>query len=145
MYSQDLSVQDTTGVPHLGSSEGWSFEADNHTPTSALCMVYKAWGALIKAGAKVAPPMAEPFRYDLVNTGREVLAQIAGPAGGNFTAATGASKINAAAVAATGDYYNQVLLDVDTLVSTDTAFLLGPVRPPTPRLSLCSARSQRCR
>ena len=125
-YSQDLSTQDATGIPHLGSSEGWSFDADNHTPTATLCMIYTAWDALIKAGSKVRSPMAEPFRYDLVNTGREILAQIAGPAGENFTAATGATQINTAAVVATGDYYYQVLVDVDTLVNTDTAFQLGP-------------------
>ena len=126
VYSQDLGVHDTTGVPHLGGAEGWSFEADNRTPSSTLCMVYTAWDGLIKAGSKVASPMAEPFRYDLVNTGREVLSQIAGPAGENFTAATGAAKINAAAVVATGNYYYQILADVDTLVNTDTAFQLGP-------------------
>lgn len=89
-------------------------------------MVYTAWDALIKAGSKVASPMAEPFRYDLINTGREVLSQIAGPAGANFTSATGAAKIDASAVVATGNYYYQLLLDVDTLVNTDTAFQLGP-------------------
>ena len=66
------------------------------------------------------------YRYDLVTTGREILAQIAGPASANFTAATGAAKITAAAVVATGEYYYQVLADVDTLVNTDTAFQLGP-------------------
>jgi alpha-N-acetylglucosaminidase len=126
VYSQDLGVHDTTGVPHLGGSEDWSFEADNHTPTSTLCMVYTAWSTLIQAGSKVASPLAEPFRYDLVNTGREILAQLAGPAGKNFTAATGAAKINATAVVATGNYYHQILVDVDTLVNTDTAFQLGP-------------------
>jgi len=125
-YSQDLSVQDGTGIPHLGSNEGWSWNNDKHTPTSTLCMIYTAWDALIKTGAKVASPMTEPFRYDLVNTGREILAQIAGPSGQNFTAATGAAKIDAAAVTATGNYYYQVLADVDALVNTDTAFQVGP-------------------
>lgn len=125
-YSQDLSVQDGTGVPHLGSNEGWSWEADKHTPTSTLCMIYTAWDALIKTGPKVATPMTEPFRYDLVNTGREILAQVAGPAGQNFTAATGAGKIDAEAVKTTGDYYYQVLADVDELVNTDSAFQVGP-------------------
>ena len=58
-------MQDTTGVPHLGGSEAWSFEADKHTPTTTLCMIYTAWDALIQTGAKVAEPMAEPFRYIL--------------------------------------------------------------------------------
>jgi hypothetical protein len=126
VYSQDLGVHDLTGITHVGGSEGWSFKTDNHTPTSTLCMVYTAWDSLIKAGSKVTMPMAEPFRYDLVNTGREVLSQIAGPAGKNFLAATGAAQINASAVVATGNYYYQILEDVDTLVNTDTAFQLGP-------------------
>ena len=49
--------------------------------------VYTAWTKLIEAAASIKT--AEPFRYDLVNTGREVLAQLAGPAGKNFTAAIG--------------------------------------------------------
>lgn len=126
-YSQDLSTQDATGVTHLGSSEAWSFEADNYTPTSTLCMIYTAWDALIKAGSKIASPiMTKPFRYDLINTGREILAQLAGPAGKNFTAAIGTAKIDTHAVTTTANLYHQILMDLDTLVNTDTAFQLGP-------------------
>ena len=75
-YAQDLSVQDGTGVPHLGGAEGWSFETDMHTPSALMCQVYTAWSKLIDASATIKT--AEPFRYDLVNTGREVLAQLAG-------------------------------------------------------------------
>jgi hypothetical protein len=70
-YSQDLSVQDGTGIPHMGGDEGWAFEKDRHTPTTPMCQIYNAWSNLITAAAVVAD--IEPFRYDLVNTGREVL------------------------------------------------------------------------
>ena len=72
------------------------------------------------------PPRQTPnaTRYDLVNTGREVLAQIAGPAGKNYTGAVAA--VDASAIKTTGDYYVEVLNDIDTLVGTDEAFMLGP-------------------
>lgn len=121
-YSQDLSVQDGTGVPHLGGEEGWSFEKDQRTPTKTMCQIYQAWEKLLDAAPAIAP--SEPFRYDLVNLGREVLAQLAGPAGKNFTSAIG--RMHPAAVTATGTFYAQVLRDLDTLVATDTAFQIGP-------------------
>lgn len=124
-YAQDLSVQDGTGVAHLGAEEGWSF-TKQHTPTAPMCQIYNAWDKLIAASATIKA--AEPFRYDLVNTGREVLAQLAGPAGHNFTAAIdgSAGSLNADAIKATGAFYVQVLDDLDTLLATDTAFQLGP-------------------
>jgi len=69
--------------------------------------------------------VSEPFRYDLVNTGREVLAQLAGPAGKNFSDAIGRKSIDAAEVRRTSAFYQQVLRDVDSLVGSDSAFLLG--------------------
>ena len=94
-----------------------------HTPTDAMCNIFDAWTGLINAASAVPDATIEPFRYDLVNTGREVLAQIAGPAGKNYTAAV--SAIDASAIKTTGDYYVQVLNDIDTLVATDEAFLIG--------------------
>lgn len=123
-YSQDLSVQDGTGVPHFGSAESWAFSPDRHTPTATMCQIYNAWSKLIEASGSIAA--AEPFRYDLVNTGREVLAQLAGPAGKNFTTALHAKVLSAAGLKQTGKFYAQVLDDLDTLVSSDTAFQLGP-------------------
>lgn len=69
-YAQDLSVQDGTGVPHLGSNEGWSWKTDLHTPTPTMCNIWTAWSKLLSAASAVPDPTIEPFRYDLVNTGR---------------------------------------------------------------------------
>ena len=80
-------------------------------------------------------------RYDLVNTGREVLAQLAGPIGVNFTTELAKDPLDSALVNSTGRLYVDVLLDVDRLVGTDTAFLLGydtlclSLLPPPPLLS----------
>ena len=125
-YAQDLNVQDGTGVAHLGSNEAWAWNEDRSTPTDRLCLVWKAWGEL-NAAAEFVSPNNEPFRYDLVNTGREILAQMAGPTGQNFTETFESGEIiDTDAVSSTGAAYIEVLEDLDSLVATDSAFLLGP-------------------
>ena len=121
-------VWDESGVSHIpaGASQ---FEADRRTPSDSLCMTWGAWGALLNASAAAAAaaPLAEPLRYDLVNTGREVLAQLAAPVSLNFSDATrAAAPLDAARLGATGEFYLDLLADVDELVAADAAFLLGP-------------------
>lgn len=128
-YAQDLSVQDGTGVPHLPGSDTETFwEADRRTPRPVLCSTYSAWLALA-AAAEAVDTTREPFRYDLVNTGREILARLSTPMSLNFTDVTLHAKgpLDAARISATGDAYVGLLLDLDSLVGSDTAFLLGPV------------------
>jgi len=122
-YAQDLSVQDSTGVPHLpgGSSQ---FQPDRFTPTPRLCQTYNAWKLLVTAAGDMT--MSEPLRYDLVNLGRELLAQLATPASQNFSDALGAATLDARVLNETGSRYIELLDDVNSLVGTDTAFLLGP-------------------
>eukprot|EP00943_MAST-04B_sp_MAST-4B-sp1_P003537 g3537.t1 len=120
-YAQDLTVQDGTGVAHMGSIEKWAWDQDR--PTPRLCLVWKAWGEMIAAGNDIAPEN-EPYRYDLVNTGREILAQITGPVGQNFTNAIKGKDTEA--IARAGGRYIEVLEDLDVLVATDASFLLGP-------------------
>ena len=74
----------------LGAAQLWG----GGPPSGIVCKVYRAWAQLIAAAASIE--IAEPFRYDLVNTGREVLAQLAGPAGKNFTASFAAAPMDAA-------------------------------------------------
>eukprot|EP00750_Incisomonas_marina_P029224 INCI7077.3.p1 GENE.INCI7077.3~~INCI7077.3.p1 ORF type:complete len:931 (+),score=162.20 INCI7077.3:195-2987(+) len=130
-YNQDLSVQDNTAVPHLRGTT--QFEADRITPTPTLCQIFDAWELLVSAAPTVAranglesSALHEPFRYDLVNLGRELLAQLTVPMVLNFTDATGAGTIDASTVNATGTLYIELLRDIDELVATDTAFMLGP-------------------
>lgn len=124
-YAQDLSVQDSTGIPHFPGSSS-QFQADRRTPTPRLCLTWQAWGAMLKATSYINANALETFRYDLVNLGREMLAQLATPVSMNFSDAINAKSMDPATVAATGSLYVQLLLDADTLVGTDSAFLLGP-------------------
>ena len=64
VYSTDLGLGDATGVAHIGGSVGGVFFSGDK-PTKTMCQVYQAWEKLIAAASKV--PVAEPFRYDLVN------------------------------------------------------------------------------
>ena len=125
----DAGVSDATGVGQLrgGSSQ---FAEDRHTPTPLLCSTWGAWQALQSAASDGSVHAAgnEPFTYDLVNTGREVLAQLSTPLSLNFSDATvnAHGALSASLVARTGSAYVELLHDLDTLVATDVAFLLGP-------------------
>lgn len=65
-------------------------------------------------------------RLPPASLGRELLAQLSTPASQNFSDAISASVLTAAAIQTSGDFYIQLLQDIDTLVATDAAFLLGP-------------------
>jgi alpha-N-acetylglucosaminidase len=126
MYSQDVGVQDGTGVAHIpGSLRGdWT---QRRIPSDQMCKTFKAWSALSAASAHVAADR-EPFRYDLVNTGRDVLARLSTPLSQNFQDAVEPSAghaPDAKNVQETGSMYLDLLKDLDTLVGTDKAFLLG--------------------
>ena len=153
VYSQDVSVQDVTGVKTLrAGAPGWSFGIDRATPTAKMCQLWEAWGLLIdvaqaasasssssdasslsSSSSEASPEaaaLAEPLTYDLINTGREVLAQLTVPLSLNFSDAidgesTPPPPLDDAAVAATGGAYAATLADLDELVATDGAFLLG--------------------
>lgn len=124
-YSQDLSVRDGTGIPHLPGPDTSQFYPDRVTPKHKLCLTWFAWKNFIQAADYVSPSL-ETFRYDLVNVGREVLAQLSTPMSNNFTDAIGKPQLDGAEIKRTGTVYIELLQDVDALVATDTAFLLGP-------------------
>ncbi len=127
-YSQDLSVRDGTGVPHLPGTDTSQFLPDRYTPGAKLCSTFQAWQLFLNAAAGLDPATValEPFRYDLVNLGREVLAQLSTPMSNNFSDAFSAPQMDASAVKATGNVYINLLTDLDELVGCDSAFLLGP-------------------
>jgi len=65
------------------------------------------------------------FRYDLVNLGRELMAQLATPVSMNFHDSISAGSLDKDKITATGNAYIELLEDIDTLVGADNAFLLG--------------------
>ena len=125
-YSQDDIAQDGTGVPHLPGYDTTHFLPDRHTPVPELCLTFQAWGALLAAAESEVDPTQEPFRYDLVNLGREILAQLSTPMSNNFSDALNAHTLDPIRLQQTGQVYIDLLGDIDALVGTDFAFLLGP-------------------
>jgi alpha-N-acetylglucosaminidase len=105
-------------------------------PSTALCLEWGSWGSLNDAAPAVAAaaakagmtPLPETFRYDVVNTAREVLAQLSTPLLLNFTASFNGSLTPAAepAIRESGARFVELLADLDSLLATDTAFMLGP-------------------
>ena len=132
VYSQDLTTQDSTGVTHLPGRQDqmWAFERDRYTPTKKMCDLYSAWGLLIDvAAAQTADGrlLDEPLRYDLVDVGREVLAQIATPLSLNLSESMREwPHASPAAIEQNGSAYIALLTDLDVLLASDTAFTLGP-------------------
>ena len=108
-YAQDLNVQDGTGVAHVGSSEKWAWDKDGD-PTPRFCLVWKAWNELLLASRYVEHGN-EPYRYDLVNLGREILAQMTGPVGVAFLLAI--KNNDTGAIKQTGAAYARILEDLD--------------------------------
>jgi alpha-N-acetylglucosaminidase len=129
-YNLDLGVQDGTSVGRFDSAPfalDGTFWTPGGAPTAALCGAWTAWGALIEAGRDPAVDAAgAPFTYDLVNAGREVLAQLSSPAALNFSRALAEKPLAAPRLAASGGAYAGLLHTLDGLLATDAAFLLGP-------------------
>ena len=96
-------------------------------PPPSYTLQLQAWGAFLAAAESIPDASLETFRFDLVNLGREILAQLSCPVSTNFTdAVNAAAPLNASLISSTGALYSELLADVDTLVATDTGFLLGP-------------------
>jgi len=129
-YNLDLGVSDGTSVGRFASAPfalDATFWGAGGAPTPALCGAWAAWGALIAAGGDPAVDAAgAPFTYDLVNVGREVLAQLSGPLALAFARALRGKPLNATALAASGGAYARLLRALDGVLATDAAFLLGP-------------------
>ena len=70
--------------------------------------------------------LTDPFLYDLVNVGREVLAQLSTPIALNFSDARSATLMNREDLVQTGKLYIELLLDMDHLLGTNRAFTLSP-------------------
>ena len=129
LYSMDFSTQDNTGIAHLHPRGSALFEDNRYKPKTMLCDVFHAWEHLLLAnqdGAFHDESNSEPFPYDLINVGREILAQLSTPAAMNFSDSTKRKVLDQEELISTGMFYIELLNDTDALVSTDTGFLLGP-------------------
>jgi len=131
-YSEDLGVGDDTGVGQFPSNLTNSYKyslthwsTDLSQPSPGLCDTWHAWGHLIEAASDVVSGIGT-FRYDVVNTGREILAQISTVLALKFGIALDATLLDTTTVNKTGTEYIELLNDLDTLVSTSSDFLLGP-------------------
>ena len=143
-YAIDKGVGDGSGVCQMGVTselkglDRSNFEADLKTPRAPLCLEWFSWGSLNKAAPAVVAAAAaagqqlpETFVYDLVNTAREVLAQLSTPMLLNFSASfsnssSGGGGGGGGGAGATGALYIELLGDLERLLATDTAFMLGP-------------------
>jgi hypothetical protein len=129
------------GTLHPSSAaEAWTgFSGNDHTPNVGMCMEWNAWNSLLAAAPVVAEANApvpatqkfgrypKTFTYDLVDIGREVLAQLTIPISQDFMRAVDPEgPVDPTTVNRTGNLYEELLLDLDDLLATDTAFMLGP-------------------
>ena len=119
------------GLPPPGRAdfEQWNGFAKN-VPRAALCDEWNAWGALLGAAPAVRAAarggLPETYTYDLVDIGREVLSQLTIPVSTAHYTALRAASLRADELRATGALYITLLNDLDSLLATDRAFLLGP-------------------
>ncbi|KAG7350630.1 alpha-N-acetylglucosaminidase (NAglu) tim-barrel domain containing protein [Nitzschia inconspicua] len=126
VYSQGFSVRDLTGVSHISPpASGSLFEDDRRTPKPILCNIFQAWQYLILASFMMQS-WTDPFLYDLINVGREVLAQLSTPAALNFSDAIENQQVDRKEVLSSGRLYIGLLHDLDNLVSYSEAFHLVP-------------------
>jgi hypothetical protein len=126
-YAYDGPVLDPLGVGILpGAIQPLVGFRNLNTPSAGLCLEWRAWGSLVDAASIVATPFPEPFSYDLVNIGREVLAHLSTPLSVNFSKAMAEPTLDVGRLNATAALYTTLLLDLDDLLGTDTAFMLGP-------------------
>jgi hypothetical protein len=154
-YANDQSVQDLTGVAHVHPREEASmFERDRFTAKPMFCNIVQSWQYMIRAAEAIVviidgdddddnpatttesafSPVPssfsnslDAFHYDLLNLGREVLAQLTTPMALNFsTAVERTPQLDRHELLRTGTLYLDLLEDLDDLLATHTAFLVGP-------------------
>ena len=115
--SQAGGWHDNTGVE-------WNVVGSNRLHTQMdTRQLFEAWQLLTIAGDEIDPAEFDTFNYDLVNVGREVLAQLITAIESNMTAAVAA--INKTAALAAGATLMEAYADLDALVGCDYGFLLG--------------------
>lgn len=111
----------TNGRPALTGygKEGWNAIMDMVNPDIATADLYRAWELLLKTKDK----NRDTFQYDVVNIGRQVLADHFLVLRDNFTADYNKKDIESMKV--NGTKMLEILYDLDRLLATHTNFLLG--------------------
>lgn len=106
---------------------GVEWQAVNTPPTAQginVSAVYSAWKLLVSAGAAINPTKVITLNYDIVNVGREVLAQLITTFEKELTDAV--SRKDKAAAKISAATLMQAYTDLDELTGCDAGFLLGP-------------------
>jgi alpha-N-acetylglucosaminidase len=128
VYTQPVSDLDPSGVKYFPAWQS-QFEDNRRTATPLLCKTFAAWEKFVNVATSSGSSdlvALRTFRYDLVDLGRELLAQLSSPISLNFSDAMASNLLSESQLAATGGLYVELLEDIDRLVATDPAFLLGP-------------------
>ena len=113
------------GGYHDGTGVEWKvWGAPPTCPSPTAANVTKAWSLLVDAGRVIDPTKYETLNYDIVNTGREVLAQLITTFEASLVASANAG--DKAAAMATGTTLLGAYTDLDELVGCDASFLIGP-------------------
>ena len=113
------------GGYHDGSGVEW--KVYGKPPVCALPdpkQVSAAWSLLVKVGGIIDPVKYATLNYDIVNTGREVLAQLITLQEATLTTAVG--KADKKTAMASGLVLLDMYADLDKLLACDANFLIGP-------------------
>jgi len=106
---------------------GVEWQAVDTPPTASginISAVFTAWGHLVAAGNVLDPTKVATLNYDIVNVGREVLAQLITLFEASLAEAV--HEKDKAAANEKAETLMQAYADIDDLVGCDTGFLLGP-------------------
>ena len=108
--------------PQFGTAHPWDGSGARGGPFP-VDAVFKAWKLLAASGA-ADPTTCKTFNYDIINVGREVLAQVITILEGNLTAAVSVKQ--RPAVDSAGKALLDAYADLDELLGCEYGFLLGP-------------------
>jgi len=116
--SQAGGFHDDTGIE-------WNALSEAPHPTGIdVKQVYAAWQHLVKAASVLDVHEYATLNYDIVNVGREVLAQLISTFERSLTAAV--SNMNKTEALMWGDVVLDTYTDLDEITGCDNGFLLGP-------------------
>ena len=113
---------------HDDSGVEWNGLGPCALPSMNLTAVHEAWSLLAAAGETLPPELYPTLNYDIVNTGREVLAQLIKKFAEDIYRAIGTVGVlpNKTAAISAAAVLMGIYADIDELTGCDYGFLLGP-------------------